>query len=260
MDTKKNKFDISDIVIPLIVFIAVCSIWEFLIKLLKVPIYILPPPSAIVEDIIAQNISLLKHTGVTMLEAILGFVAANSIAFIVAVLFAHSRIMEKGFYPYAIALKTTPIIALAPLLVLWFGTGMLSKVVASGLICFFPMLVNTLKGLKTVDAEALDLFESLSASKWQVFHLLRLPNSLPYLFSALKISTTLSVVGAIVGEFVGANSGLGYLILVSSYHLETPTMFSAIIASALCGVAFFGLITWIERKFLIWQKTEDVQL
>jgi NitT/TauT family transport system permease protein len=258
MDKRTIKRRLIDIAIPVAFFIGACSIWEAVVRLADVPIYILPPPSVIFAEIANLNLSLLKDTGVTMLESVAGFIAANCLAFALAVVFAHSRILEKGLYPYAIALKTTPIVAIAPLLVLWFGTDIRSKIVAAALICFFPVLVNVTRGLRAVDEEALDLFESLAASKWQVFRMLRLPNSLPYLFSALKISTSLSVVGAIVGEFVGSNKGLGYLILVSSYHLETPAMFAAIIAAALGGVAFFGVVSLIERKVLIWQEPSEV--
>jgi NitT/TauT family transport system permease protein len=258
MDKRKAARQLVDIGIPATFFIVACLMWEAIVRMVGVPIYILPPPSAIFTEIAHQNLSLLEHTGITMLEAIAGFIAANCTAFTVAIIFAHSRILEKGLYPYAIALKTTPIVAIAPLLVLWFGTGILSKIIAAALICFFPVLVNATRGLREVDEEALDLFESLDASKWQVFWLLRLPHSLPYLFSALKISTSLSVVGAIVGEFVGANSGLGYLILVSSYHLETPAMFAAIIAAAVGGVAFFLIVSWIESKVLVWQEPSEM--
>jgi len=244
--------------IPAAFFVAACCLWEAIVRLAQVPLYILPPPSAILSEIVEQNLSLLKHTGVTMIEAIAGFAAANLIAFALAVVFAHSRILEKGLYPYAIALKTTPVVAIAPLLVLWLGTDMRSKMVTSALICFFPVLVNATRGLRAVNEEALDLFESLAATRWQVFRLLRLPNSLPYLFSALKISSSLSVIGAIVGEFVGANSGLGYLILVSSYHLETPALFAAVVAAAISGIAFFGVVSWVERKVLVWQEPSEV--
>jgi len=258
MDQRQIKQRAISIAIPAIFLIAACAIWEATVRLAGTPVYILPPPSKILAEILNQNLSLLRHTGVTMLESVLGFLAANCLAFALAVLFAHSRVLEKGLYPYAIALKTTPIVAIAPLLVLWFGTDMLSKIVAAGLISFFPVLVNATKGLRSVDEEALDLFRSLAASNWQIFRLLRLPNSLPYLFSALKISTSLSVVGAIVGEFVGANKGLGYLILISSYHLETPAVFAAIVAAAIGGILFFTVVSLVERMMLSWQEPSEV--
>ena len=146
---------------------------------------------------------------------------------------------------------------MAPLLVLWFGTGITSKIVASAIVCFFPILVNTIKGLKSVDKDYLDLLKSFSAKKYQIFIKLRLPNSLPYIFSALKISTGLAVVGAIVGEFVGAKEGIGFIILTSTYHLETVRMFAAIIMSALGGILFFYLINLIEKHVVFWQKPDN---
>jgi len=185
---------------------------------------------------------------------LIGYIIANILGFITAVIFAHSKTAEKGLYPYAIALKTTPLIAIAPLLILWFGSGIASKSAASALICFFPILVNTVKGLKTLDDEVLDLFRSFSASQWQIFIKLRLPNSLPYIFSALKISTGLSIIGAVVGEFVGANKGIGFVILTSSYYFETAKMFAAVTMAALAGLLFFYVVSFIEEKVIFWQK------
>ena len=202
--------------------------------------------------------SLWSHMLVTLLEALAGFVLANILGLITAVIFVHSKPIEKGVFPLAIALKTTPLVALAPLLVVWMGTGYSSKVVASMLICFFPILVNSVKGLKAIEHEAWELFSTYKGTKSEIFWKLRLPASLPYVFSALKISTSLAIVGAIVGEFVGANKGLGYVVLVSSYHMDTPVMFSAIIASALCGLVLFWAISLLERRIIFWQRTDDL--
>ncbi len=191
-----------------------------------------------------------------MLEAVSGYLIANVLSFITAVIFVHSKTIEKGFYPYVIALKTTPILAIVPFLVLWFGIGITPKIITAALICFFPLLVNTVKGLKTIDDGAFDLFKSLFATKWQIFIKLRLPNSLPYIFPALKISATLAVLGAIVGEFIGANEGIGYVILISTYTLEATTTFAAIIMSALGGISFFWLVGFVEKRVVFWQKSD----
>ena len=254
MSKKTITRGLKEIGIPILFFVGILLVWEVLVLLFSIPEYLLPKPTSIISEIITNFGSLLSHTGITMFEAIIGYLIANLIGFSVAVIFAHSKTIEKGIYPYAIALKTTPIIAMAPLLVLWFGTGLFSKIVAAALVCFFPILINTVKGLGSVNNDALDLFKSYSATKWQIFTKLRLPNSLPYIFSALKISTGLAVVGAVVGEFVGASKGIGYVILVSSYHLETTTMFAAIIMSALAGVLFFWLISVLEKKFIFWEE------
>jgi len=162
--------------------------------------------------------------------------------------------LEEGLFPIAIAVKTTPIVAVAPLLVIWLGTGWWSKIVAVILICFFPVLVNAVKGLKAADVEYRELFQTLGASRAQEFRKLRIPYCLPYLFSALKISSSLAIVGAIVGEFVGATQGLGYLIMVSSAHLETATLFAAIAAAALAGILMFYVIGWTEERVIFWHS------
>jgi len=240
--------------VPIVFSLGIFALWEMIVLAFNIPAYLLPAPSMIFTELATSFGSLLGHIGLTMLEATAGYAIGNAMGFGLAILFAHSKYIEKGLYPYAIALKTTPIIAMAPLLVLWLGTGFESKVATAALICFFPIIVNTVKGLHSVDSDAIDLFRSYRANRFQVFTKLSLPIALPYVFSALKIATGLSVVGAVVGEFVGANEGIGYVILVSSYHLETVTMFAAIIVSALGGIAFFAVVSLLEKRIIYWQK------
>ena len=239
---------------PMLVFGGILIIWELVISITDYPEYLLPRPSIIFGELIANFDSLLYHTGITLFEAVVGFTIANVLSFVIAVIFTHSKTTEAGFHPFVIALQTTPIIAMAPLLVLWFGTDVGSKIAAAALVSFFPTIVNGTKGLKSIDRESLDLFRSLSATRWQIFTKLRLPNALPFLFPALKTSSALSVIGAIVGEFVGANKGIGYVILASTYHLETVQMFTGIIMSAAAGMFFFGIVSVIEKKVVFWQR------
>ncbi|WP_337100500.1 ABC transporter permease [Paenibacillus sp. YIM B09110] len=246
---------IKEIMYPVSFALGFILIWELAVRLFDIPLYLLPAPSAVLTVI---DGSLASHMFVTLMEALIGFVLANILGMITAVIFVHSKPIEKGVFPLAIALKTTPLVALAPLLVVWMGTGYSSKIVASMLICFFPILVNSVKGLKAIEHEAWELFSTYKGTKLEIFWKLRLPTSLPYVFSALKISTSLAIVGAIVGEFVGANKGLGYVVLVSSYHMDTPMMFSAIIASALCGLVLFWGISWLEKKVVFWQRTDEI--
>jgi len=238
---------------PILFMIATLALWEIVVRLAHVPAYLLPPPSAIIKSV---EQSLLEHLLVTFAEALAGFALASITAYGAALLFVRSSTLERGLFPIAIALKTTPLVAIAPLLVLWMGTGWWSKITAAALICFFPVLVNTVKGLKAADAECYELFRSLHASRWQEFRKLRIPYCLPYLFSALKISSSLAIVGAIVGEFVGATRGLGYLITVSSAHLDPDVLLSAIFASALLGIILFQAIGFIERRVVFWQKLD----
>lgn len=247
---------VKTVVFPVLFFFAVLVVWELAVYFFGIPEYLLPRPLNVLYEIFNRFGFFLKHSSITAIEAGVGFLIGNLLGFLVAVVFVYSKTLEKALYPYAIALKTTPILAMAPLLVLWFGTGLSSKVVAAAMVCFFPILVNTIKGLNSIDSDHLSLFRSFSAEKYQLFFKLRLPHALPYIFSALKISTSLSFVGAIVGEFVGAKAGLGFIILTSTYHLETVTMFAAILFSALVGVLFFYFVGFLERKIIFWYKSE----
>jgi len=189
----KNRMRVSrvtkDVIPPILVALAVLGLWELIVRMARVPNYLLPTPSQIFAEIVKTILPLLKDTGVTMLESVLGFIVGSGLAIAVSVIFTHSKLAERSFYPYAIALKTIPIIAIAPLLILWFGNGIPAKVVMAALICFLPVIVNTTKGLQTVSPAALDLFGSLSASRWQMLWKLRFPMVLPYIFSALKKSS-----------------------------------------------------------------------
>jgi NitT/TauT family transport system permease protein len=238
---------------PLAFGLLLVAAWQAIVMAAHIPEYLLPAPTAIAATF---DRSLAVQFAVTFTEALAGFFIASVLAFAIATLFARFHTLEEGLFPIAIAVKTTPIVAIAPLLVIWLGTGWWSKIVAAILICFFPVLVNTVKGLKAADREYRELFETLGASRGQEFRKLRIPYCLPYLFSALKISSSLAVVGAIVGEFVGATKGLGYLIIISSAHLETATLFSAIIAAALAGIAMFYAIGFSERQLIFWTSGE----
>ena len=237
---------------PLIFAVLALAAWQTIVMAAAIPEYLLPAPSAIFANI---DRTLGIQLAVTFAEALIGFLIASVLAFGCAVMFVRFHTLEKGLFPIAIAVKTTPIVAVAPLLVIWLGTGWWSKIVAVILICFFPVLVNAVKGLKAADAEYRELFQTLGASRAQEFRKLRIPYCLPYLFSALKISSSLAIVGAIVGEFVGATQGLGYLIMVSSAHLETATLFAAIAAAALAGIALFYAIGWTEERVIFWHSS-----
>jgi NitT/TauT family transport system permease protein len=237
--------------VPILFGIVVVVAWQVAVMATGAPEYLLPAPTVIAASF---DWSLAIQLAITFTEALVGFAIASAGAFACAVLFVRFKTIEDGLFPVAIALKTTPIVAIAPLLVIWLGTGWSSKIAAAVLISFFPVLVNAAKGLKAADAEYRELFQTLGSSRAQEFRKLRIPYCLPYLFSALKISSSLAVVGAIVGEFVGATQGLGYLIIVSSAHLETPTVFAAIAAAAAAGITMFYIIGAIERAVVFWQS------
>lgn len=239
--------------VPVLAFFAGVALWEIVAVAFNINKIILPRPADVMWAFRNNGLILAKQTGVTMLEAILGFLAGSLCAYLGAILFVHSRPLEEALYPYAVALKSTPLIAIAPLLVVWFGNGLASKIVMSGLVAFFPVLVNCAHGLGAVDEEAVDLMKSLAANRGQILLKLRIPNSMPFLFSALKIASSLAVVGAVIGEFTGSTEGIGHLITTSSYYLEIPLMFAAIIFISCAGIAFFYLVSWLEKVVVFWE-------
>ena len=236
--------------------------WELTCRLFDVPGYLLPAPSVIARELVENLLMLGRNTAVTMIEAVGGFLVANTLAVLLAVAMVYIRHLDRALLPFAIALKTTPIVAMAPLLILWFGTGIAPKVAAAAVICFFPALVNSMRGFDALLEGEEDLFKVYGASKTKILVKLRFQRAAPYILSALKISSSLAIVGAIVGEFVGANEGIGYVMLVASYHLNTPRMFAALASAAAAGVAFYGVISIMDRKLVFWMDapTDEIRL
>jgi ABC-type nitrate/sulfonate/bicarbonate transport system permease component len=237
------------------VFIAVLAFLQWGVPALGVPPFILPTPGAVAQAAVDPQSELAYHFGVTALEAVGGLLAGSLAAFLVAVVFVHVPPLEDALYPWAIVLQTIPLVAIAPMLVIWFGNGMLSRMVMSAIFAFFPMLVNSVRGLRQADRATLELLQSYAVSRWQLFWTLRLPNSLPFLFTGLKIASTLAVIGAIVGEFAGANKGLGFIITVSTYYLRTDRTFAAIACASLMSISLYLLLIILERKLIFWQET-----
>ena len=235
-----------------LLFLLVLVVWQLAVVLFDVPAYIIPSPTEIAGELVIEGPELMADLGWTMLEAVLGFLVGSSVAIITAIVFVHVPIVERAAFPWAIVLQTVPIIAIAPLLTIWFGFTLVPKVAIAAIICFFPVLVNTTRGLRSVSGEAFELMSVLSASKRQVLWRLRVPSSLPYVFAGLRIAATLSVIGAIVAEFTGSDRGIGYVIVQASYRLDTRLMFAAIVLSCLGGILFFSFIGWLERSALRW--------
>lgn len=235
-----------------LLFVAGLVIWELWVRVGDVPKYILPSVSNIGIELSEQGWSLLGHLRWTMLEASLGFLVGSAAAFLAAVTFVHFRFVEGALLPWAIVLQTIPIVAIAPLLTIWFGFTLVPKVVIAAIICFFPVLVNTTRGLRSISPQALELMSVLTAGRVSVFWRLRLPSSLPYVFSGLRIASTLSVIGAIVAEFTGADRGIGYVIIQASYRLDTERLFAGLVLSSAGGIAFFVLIGILEKATIRW--------
>lgn len=235
---------------PTICVIIFLILWETTVRGLAVPRYLIPPPSLVLITIVERFSSLVTDAMVTLIEAVLGFIAGTTAAFLLGALFVRSKLIERSISPLFVALQAVPLIAISPLLIIWFGNGLASKVVMAAIACFFPMVINTAAGLKSVQHESLALMRVLSATESQIFWKLRLPTAMPYIFSGLKISATLSVIGAVVAELAGATRGIGFQVLMSSYQTDTPMLFAAVIFSALTGILFFQSIALMEARVL----------
>lgn len=226
--------------------------WWTLCDAFHIPTFILPTPFDIFKAFAANTQQLYSNFVITATEAILGFLIANILAFSIAFLLQFLPSLERLLIPYFVGVKSVPLVAFAPLLALWFGFGLISKVIMAAIVAFFPLLVNLLTGLDSTDKNMLDLFRTLSASRLELFFKLRLPAAMPYLFSALKISAPLSVVGAIVAELSGAEKGLGYQITIAAYKLDVPLVFASILIASCLGIFFYTMILVVERH--AWYK------
>jgi ABC-type nitrate/sulfonate/bicarbonate transport system permease component len=237
-----------------LIFLFCLAVLQWGVPALGIPAYVLPPPSQVFVRAYDPASNLTYHLGITAIEGVCGLVVGSLSGFLLAVLFVHARPIEAALYPWAVVSQTVPLVALAPLLVIWFGNGMQPRIAISALFTFFPVLVNSTRGLRVDNQEAIDLLHSYGANRWQFFWILRVPHCLPFLFTGLKIGATLSVIGAIVGEFAGARAGLGYLTTISTYYLETDLTFAAVGAAALLGIGLYLVLLVLERWLVFWQR------
>jgi NitT/TauT family transport system permease protein len=238
---------------PVLLSLAFLGLWEALVRLLNVKAYLLPAPSRVLAELVAQWPLLWQHAGVTFYETLLGFGVAVLVGVGLAMLIVTWPPLEAGLMPILIFSQTIPKIAIAPLFLIWFGnSGPMPKVWITFLICFFPIVVDTAIGLRSVPPEMIYLVRSMGARRWQVFTKLRIPAALPYTFSGLKVAATLAVVGAVVGEWVGADRGLGYILLRASGELQTPLGFAAIAILTMIGIVLYYAIDGLERLLIPW--------
>jgi NitT/TauT family transport system permease protein len=230
--------------------VVLLGLWEIEAQLKLLPPFVLPAPSAILSASVQFWSLLLQDTGITTYEIVLGFAAGSLVGLVLAIGIVFSRAIEQIVYPPAIVTQVVPKLAVAPLFVIWFGVGVTPKVMITMLICLFPVLVNAVSGMRAVDPRMLELMHSVNASRWQVFTKVQFPNAGPYIFAGLKVGITLAVVGAIVGEWLGSNIGLGYRILAANSSLRTDLLFAAIAALSLDGIVLYGLTALAERILL----------
>ncbi len=220
-----------------------------------VPNYLVPTPAQVWETLTGQWSFLMRNSLVTLWETVLGFVLAAFIGLATAVMIAYSKTMEKALYPIVLFAQVIPKIAIAPLLIVWFGFGLTPKIILAVLIAFFPVVISGVAGLRSTDPELLDLSATMGASPWQTFRKIRFPNSLPHLMAGLKVAVTLAVVGAVVGEFVGATEGLGYVLLVANGNLDAPMLFADLFLMSAIGIALFVVIEAAEALLIPWHAS-----
>ncbi len=247
------KFTMPDKAYPVLAAVGLIASWQLIITVFGIPEYIAPAPLSVLNAFREDGYILWTNFLPTLAESLAGFFFGNMVAILIAIAFVHSRRVSKAFYPIAVFINTIPIIAVAPILVLIFGNGYTPKIVIAGLICFFPTLVNMVRGLQAVSPATLDLMRVLSASQWEVFWKIRLQNSLPFLFAALKIATTTCVIGAIVGEWIGSDYGLGSLIIEATYNFRSPLLYATVFVAAGMAVSLFSIVTLLERKLIRWK-------
>ena len=241
-----------EIIVPTATLLLMILVWEAAVRVFQISPVILPPPSAALVVIWNNAELLLTHTYVTTQEIVLGFLLAVVAGLAFSVVMIHSKILSEALYPLLVLSQMVPKVAVAPLLLLWLGYDMLPKVVIAFTIAFFPIVINGVSGLTSIDPEMLDLLKVLKASRLQILVRIRIKNSLPYLFDGLKIAITLAVIGAIVAEFIGGESGLGYLVIVSNATINTAMMFAALILLSVLGMLLFAVIMVVERFAIPW--------
>jgi len=238
--------------LPIAAIIGLIALWGGVVVAFDVKPFIAPSPWAVASVLVEKSGMLLSNLVPTATEAVLGFMLGNLVAIVIATAFVYSKRAEEAFFPIAVMINTIPVVAKAPILVLLLGNGMEPKIAIAALICFFPTLVNMTRGLRDVNPQALELMRVLSASPREVFWKLRVRNSLPYLFSALKIAASTAVIGAIVGEWIGSTNGIGALIIQATYNFDSPLLYATIVVGSTFSALFFAVISVIERRLLRW--------
>ena len=246
-------------VLPPVIALSVAGIaWELWTRLTDVPTYLVPAPSIVMDRLAGDIWYFMGHGAVTLAEALTGFALGTVVALTGAILMTQSRYIERSLLPLAILVKVTPVVAVAPLFVIWFGFGPAPKVLIVALITFFPVLVNAVTGFRSVDRGAMELLRSIRASRREIFLKLRVPSATPYLFSAFRVSVPLAVIGAVIGEWFSADRGLGSVIVVAHANLDMPTLFSAIFMLSFMGIGLTILLSVIEKRALFWHESSNV--
>jgi NitT/TauT family transport system permease protein len=249
---RDRRLAIADRLTTPLIYLVLLVAWELGTRHFRVPGWILPAPSAIAATAWEWAPELASNTLVTLRETLVGFLLALVLSVPLAVVIAFSPLARRVLYPILLGLQSIPKVALAPLVILWLGIGELPKIVIVVLVCFFPILVNVIAGLEAAPRNMLDLMRSLTATQLSIFRRLRFPVALPHLFTGCKVAITFAVIGAVIGEFVAAQDGLGYLILTSTAQSQTPLAFAALLVLTVLSVVLFYGIELVERRVVTW--------
>lgn len=249
--------NISDKLIPILFILAILVVWELVVNLAIVARYILPAPTDIVDALIANGSDIIMHTGVTFFEGMTGLLVAVLLSLLMAVVMDQFPIVKKAIYPVLVISQTVPIIVIAPLLAMWFGFGIAPKIFVVVLVCFFPITVNLIEGLQSVDGELTNLVRSMGASKGQIFAKIKFPSALPYFFSGLKIAATYSIMGAVIGEWLGGKAGLGVYMLRARHAFALDLVFASILVIVVLSIILFYGIAGIQRALMPWEKLKE---
>jgi NitT/TauT family transport system permease protein len=257
-----RNFNAQNFALRLLLILAVLLVWEAFVRLFDIPAFILPAPSKVFMALYRGFASTMYfgHIATTLMETFIGFVVGCTLAFSLGIVVALSRRTEYFLYPFIVMFQSMPKVALAPIIIIWFGLGITSKVVTAALVAFFPLLVNTIVGLRSTDEDRVNLMRSLAASRWQVFWMLQLPNAMPYIFAGLEIAMIFSLLGAIVAELIGAESGLGMLIQSMNFTMDVAGQFSVLLILSAVGLALNGIVNAIRRRVLFWDVTQKVEI
>src|SRR4029453_4579886 len=242
---------------PVLVTAFLLMIWEVSVRALGIRSIILPPPSAVFEAMAQRHDLLLTHLWPSLYLPVPGFALSVVGGILVAVLITYSNIVRKGFYPVIVVSQVIPKISIAPLFIVWFGTGTMSSLLLGFLVAFFPMTINAAMGFESVDEDIHRMARTFMGSRWQIFWKIRMPNALPYIFGGMKISITLAIIGVIVSEFVASQEGIGYLIKLAGGLLDTPLMLAAIVAVSISGLALYAIIAAAESWTVYWQPPPE---
>ncbi len=257
-DTRPLATSIADLVdrgAVVITLAAVVFLWEVAVDFGSVPRFVLPAPSDIAASMAAHAGSLLAHSWVTLLETLAGFALSVAIGIPLAVLIVYSRFFDRVLYPILVASQAVPKVALAPILLVALGYSVLPKIIVAFLIAFFPVVVNTVAGLGSVDRDTLNLMRSMGATKMDVFLKVRFPHAVPSMIAGFKVAIALAVVGAVVGEFVGSRSGLGYYLLLATGNFDTPLVFACVVSLTVMGIVLFYTVGLLELALARWNRT-----